>query len=566
MLISVKIRNLAVIEEAEVAFGRGFTVVTGETGAGKSIMVGAIGLLLGERASADLVRTGEREAVVEGVFDLADEGPEVPEAYRKEGGLVIRRVVSADGRSRAYINGAAATVAAAGALAMRQLDISSQHQHQTLAREEAHCAILDAYGATGPAIERYAGARTAAIALVAELAVLRKSAAERAQREDYLAFQLKELRDADPRPGEDEALAAELQVLRNAGKLSDAARGAEELIYSGDGAACERARKAAQRLRDAAGFDPRLSETAQILEQAVINLDEAAANLRAYAKKIDFSPDRLEEAGDRLAVLKRLIKKHAPAGTLADVTGRRDQLEAELKALQGSGERIPELETQAAAAIAACLDAGKKLSAARAKAAAAFAKEVTREIGRVAMPHAQFVVPVETAAPDGSRTLAGEAPMPENGFDRVTFLFSANPGEDPRALHRIASGGELSRLMLAVKRVIAARDPVPLYIFDEVDAGIGGAVAEVVGRHLREISARHQVVCITHLPQIAAVAARHLRVSKAARKGRTYVDVEELGGEERVKEIARMLGGVTITETTLTHARELLEAAAPRAH
>ena len=561
MLISVNIRNLAVIEEAEVAFGRGFTVVTGETGAGKSIMVGAIGLLLGERASADLVRTGEREASVEGVFDLDGEGQEVPEGFGGGAQLVVRRVVSADGRSKAYVNGAAATVAAAGALASRQLDISSQHQHQTLAREEAHLAILDAYGQTGATAARYAEARAAAMALIADLGALKKSAAERAGREDYLSFQLKELRAVDPKPGEDEALAAELQVLRNAGKLADAARAAMDLLYDDDGSANERTRRAAQRLRDAEGFDPRLGGTAAVIDQAVIHIEEAAAALRAYRKKIDFSPERLEEAEDRLAAIKRLVRKHAPGGTLDDVVRRAVELDAELKALQGSEERLPALEEETGAAVDACLAAGERLTAARKKAAAGLAREVTREIGRVAMPHARFAVPVEAGAPDRAKAVADEAPLPEAGLDRVVFLFSANPGEDPRPLHRIASGGELSRLMLAVKRVIAARDPVPLYIFDEVDAGIGGAVAEVVGTHLREIAARRQVVCITHLPQIAAMADRHLRVTKGERKGRTHVSVEELGGEERVRELARMLGGVQITPTTLAHAREMLGAA-----
>jgi len=560
MLVSVRIKNLAVIEEVEAAFGPGFTVVTGETGAGKSIMVGAIGLLLGERASPELVRTGADEAVIEGVFDLSGEGQEIPEAYGGGTELTVRRVVGADGRSRAWVNGAAATISALGALVARQLDISSQHQHQTLAREEAHCAILDAFGQTGALVEKYAEARAAASKLIEELAALKKSAADRASREDYLAFQLKELGALDPKEGEDEALADELQVLRNAGKLSDAARTAEDLIYSGDGAAFGSARKAASKLRDVAGFDPRLGETAALLDQAVINLDEAAAALRAYAGKTDFSPEQLEEREDRLAALKRLIKKHAgPAGTLIEVIRRNEEIAAELKALQGSAERIPDLAAQVDKAVAHCLASGGKLSAARRKAAAAFGKDVTKEIGRVAMPHARFIAQVETAVPDTAAAAAGAAPLPDEGFDRVTFMFTANAGEDPRPLHRIASGGELSRLMLAVKRTNAARDPVPIYIFDEVDAGIGGAVAEVVGRHLRAIAARHQVVCITHLPQIAAMAGHHLLVSKEERKGRTVVRLEKLDRDGRVRELARMLGGVTISETTLAHAREMLE-------
>ncbi|MBI5526568.1 MAG: DNA repair protein RecN [Deltaproteobacteria bacterium] len=559
MLVSVRIKNLAIIEEAEVVFGRGFTVVTGETGAGKSIMVGAIGLLLGERASADMVRTGATEAEVEGRFDLAGEHQPAPGEYGNGDELILRRVVGSDGRSRAYVNGSGATVSAIASLASGRLDISSQHQHQTLAREEAHLSILDAYAGTATLLAAYRETRAAAQRNVSELAALRKNAAERASREDYVEFQLKELAQIDPKPGEDEALAAELQVLKNAGRLSDAARAAEELLYSGDGAAVERARRAAHKLRDAAGFDARLAETAAVVDQAVINVEEAAAALRTYAGKTDFSPERLEEAEDRLAVLKRLIKKHAgQAGSLAEVVRKKAELDAELKALRGSVERLPEVEREARETVAGCMKAGEALSNARKKAGAAFAKDVTRELQRVAMQNARLLAAVEPAPPETEAVLDRGLDLPEDGFDRVLFILAANPGEEPRPLHRVASGGELSRLMLAVKRVTAARDPVSLYIFDEVDAGIGGAVAEVVGAHLRAIASGHQVVCITHLPQIAAMAEHHLLVTKGEKKGRTFVRVEALDEEGRVREIARMLGGVKITETTLAHAREML--------
>jgi DNA repair protein RecN (Recombination protein N) len=559
MLVSVRIKNLAIIEETEVVFGRGFTVVTGETGAGKSIMVGAVGLLLGERASADMVRTGAAEAEVEARFDMTGERQPMPAEHEEGDEILLRRVVGADGRSRAYVNGSGATVATVASLAAGRLDISSQHQHQTLAREDAHTGILDAYSGDAALLAAFRETRAAAQKAVSDLLSLKKSAADRASREDYIEFQLKEIASVDPREGEDETLAAELQVLRNAGRLSDAARGAEELLYSGDGAAVERARRAAQKLKDAAGFDPRLGEIAATVDQAVINAEEAAGALRAYAKKTEFSPERLEEAEDRLAAVKRLIRKHAgQTGSLSDVMRKREELSAELAALRGIAERLPEAERMAGEAAKACLVAGEKLSAARKKAAAAFAKEVTRELERVAMQNAKFLASVETAPPTVAAIIEGGAEIPEDGFDGVVFLLAANPGEEPRPLHRVASGGELSRLMLAVKRVTSARDPVSLYIFDEVDAGIGGAVAEVVGAHLRAIASGHQVICITHLPQIAAMAEHHLLVTKAEKKGRTFVRVEPLDEEGRVREVARMLGGVKITQTTLAHAREML--------
>jgi DNA repair protein RecN (Recombination protein N) len=559
MLESLRIKNLAVIDELEAGFGPGFTVLTGETGAGKSVLVGAVGLLLGERATPDLVRTGEKEASIEGVFSLEGSGRTVPEAYGGGCELCVRRVISADGRTKTYINGVSATVGAISALVSRELDISSQHAHQVLAREDSHGEILDAYACVADARAAYQRSRAAAADLVSRLNELKKGASERAVREDYLAFQLKEFRSVDPKEGEDEALAAERIILANAGRLSGAVTAAEELVYSADGSAYELARRAATRLADAASLDPRLEGAASLLEQAVISLDETASSIRGYLKGMDFSPERLEEVEDRLASIHRLVRKHAGSGgTLSGLIQRMEGLARELETIKTGEQRLPSLTAETASAINTCLESGALLSELRSKAAASFGREISKALKLLAMGGARFEARIANSPPSVESVLSLEKALPETGFDHVSFMFSANAGEDTRPLQKIASGGELSRTMLAVKSVLAGRDPVPLYIFDEVDAGIGGAVAEIVGSHLGRISRHHQVLCITHLPQVAALADTHMTVSKEEHGGRTSVTVRSIEGNDRVMEIARMLGGVRLTDATVAHAKEML--------
>jgi len=562
VLSRLKIKNLAVIEEVEISFGTGFTVVTGETGAGKSVMVGAIGLLMGERAGADLIRAGEKEASIECVFDLTAVPEKTADPYGDGDELFVRRAIGADGRSRAYINGVSAPLSTLSSILSKLVDISSQHAHQALSREENHIKILDSFAGIEGLIEDFKKERIGVLRMLNELAEMKNSATDHAAREDFLRFQLKEIESVNPIPGEEETLSAERKVLQNAGRLSDGVNSVVEMIYSGAGAACGLVKKASNKLNEAASIDPRLSKIAAMLEQAEIALEESSTDLRGYSSGLDFSPLRLDEVEERLASLSRLKRKHAPkTGTIEEVVQRRMEIVTELEGFSGKLERIPELEKTVTGALEKCLKLGRRISEKRKEAAVHFSAGITCELAGVAMPGAVFEVKIEGTAPAVLDILNGTVLLREDGFDEAVFLFSANPGEPARPLQKIASGGELSRMMLAVKHVLSGRDPVPVCIFDEVDSGIGGATAEVIGRHLRDISKGRQVVCITHLPQIASLASNHLKVIKTERGGRTNVALGELDENDRVMEIARMLGGLNITPATIDHAKEMLASA-----
>ncbi len=617
MLTTLRISGFAIVDSVEVEFGPGLNVLTGETGAGKSILVNALHLVLGGRMSADVLRDGAEEAVVEALFELpaghpvfarlaaagvpAPEGPaeeaseEASGAGRRgraaregaakgsRGGatssgpatweLLVRRVASRGGRGRAYVNGVLVTASVLAEALRGVVDVSGQHEHVSLLDERTHLALLDAFAGVDapdpkldgkadgriepPLVTRYREAYGALAALTRERDELQRDGAERGRRADYLAFQLKELSAVDPRPGEDATLDGERRVLQSAERLRAAAHEAEGLVYGEDGAAAERVGQAVRALADAAALDPRLEPTLALLRSAAIELDEAGRELGRYADLVGGDPERLSELTERLEALRALARKHG--GTLEAAVARRAEMEAELASLAGGGERLealgPALE---AAGVAAAALAGQ-LSRARRKAARAFGDVVQQELAGLAM--ARCRLEVAFLPPEGGLP-AGGASLGPDGAERAELLLAPNPGEAPRPLARIASGGELSRLLLAVKRTLARRDPVQCYVFDEVDAGIGGAVAEAMGRVLAEVSQGRQVVCITHLPQIAAFATRHHRVQKRVAGGRTTSEVLPLASAEaRRQEVARMLAGAVVTAAALEHAGALIEAA-----
>lgn len=585
MLTTLRISGFAIVDAVEVEFGPGLNVLTGETGAGKSILVNALHLVLGGRMSADVLRDGADEAVVEALFELPADHPVFarleaagvprPAGASPEGAagaagaaaeLLVRRVAARGGRGRAYVNGALVTASVLAESLRGVVDISGQHEHVSLLDEATHLALLDAFAGTdapaerGPAgalLTRYRQAFEVLAALVREREGLLRDGAERARRADYLSFQLRELDGVDPRPGEDAALDAERRVLASAERLREAARSAEALVYGEDGAASERVGQAVRALTDAAALDPRLGPPLDLLRSALIELDEAGRELSRYADLVGGDPERLVELEERLEALKALARKHG--GSLEAAVARRAEMAAELAALAGGSERLATLgpELEAAGAEAATL-AGL-LTRARKKAARAFAEAVQQELGGLAM--ARCRLEAAFSPPEGG-VEAGGALLGPHGAERAELLLAPNPGEAPRPLSRIASGGELSRILLAVKRTLARRDPVLTYVFDEVDAGIGGAVAEAMGRVLAEVSRGRQVVCITHLPQIAAFADRHHRVAKRVAGGRTTSEVTALDpGEARQQEVARMMAGATVTAAALEHAGALIEAA-----
>ncbi|MBK5296398.1 MAG: DNA repair protein RecN [Vicinamibacteria bacterium] len=535
MLRYLSIQHLAVIERLEIEFDAGFTVLTGETGAGKSILVEAVGLLLGARASSDLVRTGEQLATIQAIFDTG----------REE--VIVRRELTAQGRSHAFVNGALATSGALRDLASRLLEIHGQHEHQGLLAADSHLDLLDGFADLQQARDEVAALHQRVTALRAERDTLRLDERQTLARLDLLTFQRDEIEKAGLRAGEDDALEAERLVLANAEKLQRLSAEAYELLYERDEAVLSALNAVWKRVADLASVDVRAQPYLESRALVASQLEDLAFFLRDYAGHIDTSPRRLQDVDDRLGLLDRLKRKYGPG--LADVIAHAQTCRHDLLALQSSDERAGEVATLLHAAEGEYRRHAERLSEARRAAAGRFARELVSALGDLAMGRTRFEVRVEALAPDawGSR-----------GLDQVEFFVSPNPGEDLRPLTRIVSGGELSRLMLAIKTLTSRAGKGATLIFDEVDAGIGGHTADVVGRRLQALAADAQVLCITHLPQIAAAADQHYRIAKSVRGQRTVTSVERLDAEGRRQELARMIAGQTVTDRVLASAGDLL--------
>ena len=544
MIRFLSVSNLAVIDRLELEFGPGLSVLTGETGAGKSILVGAVGLLVGGRASSDLVRTGEEAATVQAVFEKPD-GREV----------IVRREVSAQGRSRAFVDGALVTTAALRDAAGGLVDLHGQHEHQLLLDPAAHLDLLDEFGGLTSAREGVAAAFREWQRARDERQALAAREQQKASRAEFLEFQLSEIEKAAPLPGEDAELAQTRQVLANADRVQRLCGDAYTALYEGDEAALSTLAIVWKKVAELAALDPQFGPHLDARDVVKSQLEDLAFFLRSYAQDIDASPARLQEIEDRLALLERLKKKHGPS--LTDVIARRDALRRELHDIEHATERAAELDTLLQSWRNAYRGAAGTLSDRRRVAAKEFARALERGVADLAMPKTRC--DVKFADGDGSGI---EDRWTERGYDAAEFYLSPNPGEDVRPLARIASGGELSRIMLALKTLATTDAPGKTLIFDEVDAGIGGAVADLVGARLRLLGARFQVLCITHLPQIAAYGSTHFRIEKAVKGGRTSASVAQLDGVERESEIARMMGGADVSASVLAGAREMIEAKA----
>lgn len=540
MLRFLAIRHLAVIDHLEIDLAPGLTVLTGETGAGKSMFVEAIDLLTGGRASADLVRTGEDTATVQAIFE--HHSRDLPDT-------IVRREISAQGRSRAYIDDAVATSAALRDLGTRLVDLHGQHEHQSLLDPAEHAGLVDTFADHPATLARVAAAYEAWRLAANALERTRLSAREKSARIEWVTFQLQDLDRIAPKPDEDDTLLAERNVLANADKLTRLSTEAFAQLYEGEGAALSSLGGVWKRLADLAALDERFSPYLEQRDEVRSKLEDLAFMLRDYANDLDASPDRLQQVEDRLAALERLKLKHGPA--LADVITKHDALRAELDALQASDEAAAGLERQAAEAAGKFREVALNLSSARKVAGQRLAKSLEASLSQLAMPKSRVEVRVESFPSDESRWTAA-------GLDAVEFYLSPNPGEDVRPLARIASGGELSRIMLAIKTLATPDETGRTLIFDEVDAGIGGAAADAVGAKLQELGRRFQVLCITHLPQIAARGDHHLHISKQVKGGRTVTTVARLTGPDREVELARMIAGDRVSEQVLASARELL--------
>jgi DNA repair protein RecN (Recombination protein N) len=570
VLKELRIRNLAIFDAVTVPFGSGLNVLTGETGAGKSIMIDALTLLLGERAQpAETIRTGADTATIEAVFALPKKSP-IPallEAHgfkADDGQLIIRRELVRNGRGRVFLNDSNATLTVLEKLGEALVEVHGQHESQLLTRPSRHLDLVDAFGGLAILRDKLRQRYEEWQAVTTELAELETAGREKADRVERFQSQIAEIDAGRLRAGEEDQLREERKRLQNAERLAEGAGGAYQHLYDDPAAAATRLGQAIGALRELAKIDAALGPTVQALDGVAVQLDEAVRAVRGYRDGIVFDPPRLDEIERRLDEIGRLKRRFGDS--VEAVLAARAQMAADLEKLGSKdeqsrqlAERVDKLRTELATR---ALD----LSTRREQAATRLEGLVTAELAELGLDKPVFKVRfIHEPAGDADVAVGPERwRLGPRGADQIEFLFSPNPGEEPRPLARIASGGELSRTMLALKVILATSDAVPVLIFDEVDAGIGGKTADTVGRKLRQVARARQVLCITHLPQIACYADHHLRTDKQVDEDRTVTSVAALGKEERVREIARMLGGESITDTTLKHATELIGQARAR--
>jgi DNA repair protein RecN (Recombination protein N) len=554
MLKLLRINNIALVPSLELEFGPGLTLLTGETGAGKSILIDALGLVLGERASPDLIRSGEERAVVEAVVEMKNAGTLLEErALPQEGDeIVLRRELQASGKGRATVNGAIVPVGLLRDLAPHLAVVHGQHEPQGLLDPGTHLSLVDHFAGTDASevAEVFRELRTAE----AGLERLRGDRREAERRREMLEFQANEIEKAELRAGEEEALRAEKARQANAGRLASLSSEAYSLLYDDESAALARLGQVFKRVEELAAIDAEFGPFLAAKVDCLPPLEDLARVLRDYRERLEVSPGRLDEIESRLALLERLKKKYG--SSVEEVLAFGARCRGELEALSSPEREEQRLEERRTRASAAYLERARALSKRRRTVARELVRRVQAELAELAMEKTRFEV---LFTPADAESVSDPSAWTEQGLERAEFLLSPNPGEELRPLVRIASGGELSRLMLALKSVVRSDRAGMTLVFDEVDAGIGGRVAEVVGRKLRALSERQQVLCVTHLPQIAAFADQHLAVRKQVARGRTATGVDALSERERVEEVARMLGGETITETARQHAQEMLK-------
>ena len=576
MLSYLRISNFAIIEEVELTLGPGLTVLSGETGAGKSLILDAVALLRGGRASTEVIRSGAEEARIEALF-VPEPGSAACQALSErlqrlgidtagltEDGLVVRRVIGRGGRNRIHIQGQLSTATALAEICGGLIDVSGQHEHQSLLDVGSHLGLLDRFGVPVALREEMAQAFEALQIAGRELQEASLDERSRSDREEFLRFQLRELDEASPQPGEDESLRNEQKRLRSVEKLAQAGQRSEARLYSGEGSILDGLSSVLRELKEVAGLDEELAELTTRIGEAQVLLGDAAHELRRYTDALSADPDRLATIEDRLHLLSRLLRKHGP--DMSSLIAKQKEMQHELSQLVGHEERRRLAGRAVEQAQQLAGRAAERLSVARQQAAAALSAKVERELGDLAMDGAKLLPQLlprlairgddpalVVASPGGELRRLGR-----DGWDRCELLFSANRGETPRPLQRIASGGELSRVMLALRGVLGQADQVATCVFDEVDSGIGGATADRVGRKIRGLADGKQVLCISHLAQIAAYGHQHWRVEKTVSEGRTVTMVRPLSKSERRDEIARMIGGARLTQKSRAHADELL--------
>lgn len=564
MLKELSIRNFAIIDDLQISFADGLTILSGETGAGKSIILNAVNLLLGGRASTDLVRTGAETAELEALFGVSPRSriAEIMSecGYDPAEGLLIRRIIARSDTNRLYINGRLATIQVLNAVTENLASISGQHAHQGLLKEDQHLLILDQFGGLLALRQEMHVAYHQLLPLIDKLNKLERIQSRQTEHLELLRFQKTEILNARLVVGEDEELEQERLRLKNAEMLYQIVHGGIEELYSAPGSIIERISEIRKNLERAASIDPGLEDNAVTLAESTYRIEDLVEELRSYRDRIRIDEQRLEAVEERLDALNRLKRKYG--GSLESVQTELSGIERELSRVENIGAKIDGVRNEISATRERCQNIAQKLSRRRQKAAAVLAPKIIQALASLNMSQTLFQVDLSPTAwkdkIDPNFEVAGRM-LSEYGIDRATFLIAPNPGEKLKPLAAIASGGELSRVVLALKAILAETDSVETVIFDEVDAGIGGGTAEVVGRKLSELAGHHQVICITHLPQIAKFGNHHYRISKNVRAGRTLTAIHPLNAAERQQEVARMLGGEEITAATLKHARELLK-------
>jgi DNA repair protein RecN (Recombination protein N) len=559
MLTHLVIRNFAIIHHLEVPFYKGLTVLSGETGAGKSIVIDALNLLLGGRASTDVIRGDADEAVVEGCFELSAFHKRRTQSILEELGvepgdneLLIRRIIARSGRNKVFVNGCLTTLGTLQAVTSGLVDISGQHEHISLLDVPRHLDILDEFAALNCLRDEYTGAYSTVQSFRKELESLRGDVRERLHRIDFLKYQLGEIDAAKLKLGEDDELEAEFLRLKNAEKIGDSTQRATFLIYDGEASAVSKLSEASNALAKIEHVDPKIAELHARLNDARYLMEDVARELSEFTDSAESDPARLDAVQARLEALKLLKRKHGHE--IAIILEEAERMREELDRLENAEERGAELEKKLEKAERAAIELAVQLSGERREAASVFARALERELHDLNMKSAKLSVQFAPESLEGpNATMLGA-----KGIDTVEFQFSPNPGESPKPLAKIASGGELSRIMLAMKTVLRERDTIATYIFDEVDTGIGGSTADLVGSKIAGTSIDHQVICITHLPQIASRGEHHYRVEKVTTADRTESTLRLLDVEERIEEIARMLGGARVSDKTRVAAQELL--------
>ena len=552
MLAEIRLQNFAIIDDISINFGDGLNIITGETGTGKSLIIDAINVILGDRFTAGHAKFPGREAVVEALFEIPP-GGRVAENLEKSGiagpgaELVVKRVLTEKGKNRIYVNGSIVTLGVLSEATQGLVNMFGQHEHQNLLKKNNYISYLDDFSQLKHELSEYKAVYAELAELGGKIEALEKKRLEGTEKRDYLRFQVEEIDNVSPSSGEDSRLEEERTRLENSEKFSSSLRSATGLLYEGENSAIDSLKQATSRLEEVSGLDSSLGKLRDRIGALLIEAEDVFYGLSEFADKVEHNPARLEEVISRLEDIKKLKRKHG--GSIEEILEKRRRMESELGEIDNSDELLAELEKKRDSLRGEVLRAARSISSARKAGAGRLEELFAGEAESVGLKNSRF------------ETEFGEKELSADGFDRVDFLFSANPGQKPRPVIRVASGGELSRIMLALRSFVSAGDPGSILIFDEADAGIGGVVAETIGKKIKGLSAENQVVCITHLPQVAKFADTHLLVAKSFGEGETEVSVDVLSGRRRVEEISRMLAGQSVSEKTFEVAEELIKGA-----